>query len=61
MLSFIYVFMFFDMFYILWPSGQIGSVEYENKVKVEVNRHSNNFISLTYYRSMPHSLDTGVT
>jgi hypothetical protein len=30
-----YVFMYFDMFYILWPSGQSGSMEFENKVKVD--------------------------
>jgi hypothetical protein len=29
----IHVFMFFDMVYILWPSGQIGSIEFENKAK----------------------------
>jgi hypothetical protein len=28
-----YVFMYFDMFYILWPSGETGSVKLENKMK----------------------------
>jgi hypothetical protein len=28
---FMYVSMYFDIFYILWPAGQIGSMEFEIK------------------------------
>jgi hypothetical protein len=28
---FIYASMYFDMFYILWPAGQVGSVEFQIK------------------------------
>jgi hypothetical protein len=32
--------MYFDMFYILWPSGQTASMEFENNIEVKkiINR-----------------------
>jgi hypothetical protein len=39
MANVVYVYMYFDMFYVLWPAGQIGSIEFEIKYLSMIQFH----------------------